>query len=155
MRTFLAITTALSDANRVRVVAALQARGELCVCQIVELLGLANSTVSKHLAILSAAGLLVGRKQGRWMYYRVATSTDDDVPPEARSAVDWAVGALRGDAMVAKDLHRLDTILLQSPEDLCKRQATRAERPGVGGACCSSAPEMPAEAKWPKAGHAS
>ena len=78
MRSFIAITSALSDPNRVRVLMALHKRGELCVCQIVELLGLAPSTVSKHLFILKSAGLVDARKQGRWMYYRPAD--DGDVP---------------------------------------------------------------------------
>ena len=46
MREFMAITKALSDANRVRILLALR-RHELCVCQITELFGLATSTVSK------------------------------------------------------------------------------------------------------------
>ena len=54
---------------------------ELCVCQIVELLGLAPSTVSKHLAILKQARLVDSRKEGRWMFYRLA---DEDAPVEAR-----------------------------------------------------------------------
>ena len=54
MREFMAVLKALADENRVRAVAALRGR-ELCVCQIVELLGLANSTVSKHMAILKQA----------------------------------------------------------------------------------------------------
>src|SRR5688572_16696154 len=129
MRTFVAITTALSDANRARVLMALHARGELCVCQIVELLGLAASTVSKHLSILHAAGLLAGRKQGRWMYYRaVDPRRDRDVPPEAHAAVKWAAAALAGDAAVAADAKRLDAILCETPEELCKRQTKRDRR---------------------------
>ena len=51
MKEFLAITKALSDENRVRALMALTG-GELCVCQVIELLGLTPSTVSKHLAAL-------------------------------------------------------------------------------------------------------
>ncbi|HEX8916685.1 MAG TPA: metalloregulator ArsR/SmtB family transcription factor [Humisphaera sp.] len=154
MRTFLAITTALSDENRVRVLVALAARGELCVCQIVELLGLAPSTVSKHLSLLHAAGLLAGRKQGRWMYYRaVDPRRDRDVPPAAHAALKWATAALAEDARVLADAGRLDAILCESPEDLCKRQTKRATA-GVNGSggCCSSAPATPAAARWPRAG---
>jgi DNA-binding transcriptional ArsR family regulator len=45
--------------------------GELCVCQIIELLGLVPSTVSKHMSILKQAGLVENRKEARWMYYRL------------------------------------------------------------------------------------
>ena len=51
MREFLEAAKALADANRVRALLALEG-GELCVCQIVALLGLAPSTVSKHLSVL-------------------------------------------------------------------------------------------------------
>ncbi|MBW2408107.1 MAG: winged helix-turn-helix transcriptional regulator, partial [Deltaproteobacteria bacterium] len=54
MFTFMAITRALSDQNRVRALMALKDR-ELCVCQIIELLDLAPSTVSKHMSILANA----------------------------------------------------------------------------------------------------
>ena len=63
MREFMAITRALADPNRVRILLALR-RGELCVCQITELFGLAPSTVSKHLSILHHAGLIQSRKIG-------------------------------------------------------------------------------------------
>ena len=46
--------------------------GELCACQITELFGLAPSTMSKHLSILYQAGLVDSRKEGRWIYFRVA-----------------------------------------------------------------------------------
>ena len=80
MRDLMAVIKALADENRVRVLLAVQGR-ELCVCQIVELLGLAPSTVSKHLSILHQARLLESRKDGRWMFYRAA---GEDSPVEAR-----------------------------------------------------------------------
>ena len=70
MREFMNITGALGDETRVRTLLALR-KGELCVCQITELFGLAPSTVSKHLSILYQAGLVEARKEGRWMYYRL------------------------------------------------------------------------------------
>lgn len=69
--------------NRVRPLMALDGR-ELCVCQIIELLGLAPSTVSKHMSILKQARLVEIRKNGRWAYYRLA---EKDATPEAREAL--------------------------------------------------------------------
>lgn len=67
---------ALSDANRLRILD--MVRGdELCVCQIVSVLKLAPSTVSKHLAILEDAGLLESRKEGRWIHYRRRAAAQD------------------------------------------------------------------------------
>jgi DNA-binding transcriptional ArsR family regulator len=54
MRDILSITKALSDENRVRILIALS-HGELCVCQVIELMKLAPSTVSKHMSILKQA----------------------------------------------------------------------------------------------------
>src|SRR5664280_1261035 len=71
MRDLMAVIKALADENRVRILMALGPK-ELCVCQVVELLGLAPSTVSKHMAILKQARFVDGRKEGRWMFYRLA-----------------------------------------------------------------------------------
>ena len=71
MRGFMAVAKALADANRTRALMCLR-DGELCVCRIMELLQLAPSTVSKHLDILYRAGLVESRKEGRWIYYRLA-----------------------------------------------------------------------------------
>ena len=65
------IGLALSDSTRVRLLHALRG-GELCVCQLIELVGLSPSTVSKHLSILRDAGLVDSRKDGRWVHYRLA-----------------------------------------------------------------------------------
>ena len=68
MREFMAITKAVADQNRSRVLPALHG-GDLCVCQITELFGLAASTISKHLSILDQAGWVDSRKDGRWIHY--------------------------------------------------------------------------------------
>ncbi|HHN65502.1 MAG TPA: ArsR family transcriptional regulator [Nitrospirae bacterium] len=71
MRDFLAITKALSDETRIRIMKLLE-HGELCVCELMEVLGMGQSTVSKHLGILHSAGLVERRKEGTWSYYRLA-----------------------------------------------------------------------------------
>jgi len=114
------VVKALADENRVRALLALRQR-ELCVCQIIELLGLAPSTVSKHMAILKQARLVDSRKNGRWIYYRLA---DDDVPQEARDAIVWAGNSLSGNRQIREDEVYLKQILEIEPEVLCKRQAT-------------------------------
>ena len=74
LTTVISTAKALSDAHRVRVLAALRDRRELCVCQITELLGLATATVSRHMSLLQAAQLVDSRKEGRWVYYRLSDS---------------------------------------------------------------------------------
>src|ERR1035437_4814751 len=82
MRDCLNITKALSDENRLRMLMALR-DGELCVCQLTELMGLAMSTVSKHLSILYQAGLVAARKDARWMYYSLPRKGASAVAGEA------------------------------------------------------------------------
>ncbi len=65
------VARALADESRVRALLALRG-GELCLCQIIELLGLAPSTVSKHMDVLFRAGLVERRKEGRWHYFQLA-----------------------------------------------------------------------------------
>lgn len=48
--------------------------GEMCVCDLVDFLGVPQPTASRHLAYLRRVGLVRARKQGHWSYYRLATS---------------------------------------------------------------------------------
>lgn len=72
MRDFITVAKAISDPTRVRILKMLE-DGELCVCHITERLGLAQSTVSKHLQLLRGAGMVADRKEGLWVYYRLET----------------------------------------------------------------------------------
>ncbi len=118
MKEFSNITKALADENRLRMLMALQ-EGEICVCQITELMGLAVSTVSKHLSILYQAGLVNARKEGRWMYYSLPGK---GAPPAAREAVAWVRRSLAGNEQVAVDAKRLKKVLAMDVTELCKRQ---------------------------------
>jgi ArsR family transcriptional regulator, arsenate/arsenite/antimonite-responsive transcriptional repressor len=121
MREFMNITKALADENRVRMLLALRV-GELCVCQITELFGLAPSTVSKHLSILYQAGLAESRKEGRWIYYRLPGK---EAPTAVRRALDWVAGSVNGARQVAEDTDRLKKILTIDRVELCKKQCRK------------------------------
>jgi DNA-binding transcriptional ArsR family regulator len=116
MREFLAIAKALSDENRVRALMALSG-GELCVCQIIELLGLAPSTVSKHMAILHQAGLVETRKDGRWIYYRLA---EEPNLPCARQALTMTLDCLGRDGQIREDARTLKGVRKMTREELCR-----------------------------------
>ncbi len=117
MRDFLYITKALADSNRLRALCALQEQ-ELCVCQIIELLGLAPSTVSKHMSILRQARLVDSNKQGRWIYYRLGR---EDAPIEVKKALTWVLDSLAKSDVIQNDARRLKEILKIDPEVLCKK----------------------------------
>ena len=121
MLTLMITTRALADENRVRVLAALDGR-ELCVCQITELLELAPSTVSKHMFILKQAHLVEARKDGRWMYYRLAGK---DAPREVRDAIAWVSRSVAASSKIREDAKRLKKILKLDPEKLCRAQSKR------------------------------
>ena len=118
MREFMAITKALSDPSRVRILLALR-RGELCVCQVTELSGFAPSTVSKHLSILHQSGLILSRKSERWVYYRLP---DKAALVAAREALDWVHKSLAKTDEAAADAKKLKRILKTDLAVICRRQ---------------------------------
>jgi DNA-binding transcriptional ArsR family regulator len=101
---FMNITKALADENRVRILLALNGRDELCVCQLIDLLQLAPSTVSKHLFILRNARLIEGRKEGRWMYYRLNSR---DASPAVKGALEWVIDSVAKEPVIQQDGARL------------------------------------------------
>lgn len=120
MNEALSITKALSDETRLRAVMLLDGR-ELCLCQLVEVLDLAPSTVSKHLSILHDAGLVQRRKEGRWHYYR-RTTLAEAVGVSGRVAVEalaWVDRALAEDARVAMDVDAACCVEEADLESLC------------------------------------
>ena len=94
----------MADENRIRILLALNGHTELCVCQLIHMLQLAPSTVSKHLFILRNARLVIGRKEGRWMYYRL---NKEDATPQVKGALTWVIGSIADDPLVKTDQIRL------------------------------------------------
>ncbi|MCF6265815.1 MAG: metalloregulator ArsR/SmtB family transcription factor [Desulfuromusa sp.] len=70
MKKFAMTFKALSDETRLRILSLLN-QGELCVCDLMAVLQLPQSTVSRHLAYLRNANLISDRREGVWMYYRL------------------------------------------------------------------------------------
>jgi DNA-binding transcriptional ArsR family regulator len=111
------VIKALADTNRVRILCALRGQ-ELCVCQIIEMLGLVSSTVSKHLSILRQARLLEDRKDGRWIYYRYP-----DAPNVlARKVLSLLATSLTDDRQIQADGERVKKIRCVDKEKLCRTQ---------------------------------
>jgi len=117
MKDFLNITKALADENRLRMLMALQG-GEECVCRITELMGLAMSTVSKHLSILYQAGLVNARKEGRWVYYSLPGK---GASIAAREALAWVRRSLDGNERIVEDEKRMKKVMAMDLSELCKR----------------------------------
>jgi ArsR family transcriptional regulator, arsenate/arsenite/antimonite-responsive transcriptional repressor len=116
MRQFLTITKALADETRLRILMALR-DGELCICQITALLKMAPSTVSRHLSLLSQAGLIDKRKCGKWAYCRLA---GPDAPETVRSTLALVTRALASCDRISRDVTRLAEVKAMSLEELCQ-----------------------------------
>ncbi|MCS5945320.1 metalloregulator ArsR/SmtB family transcription factor [Klebsiella variicola subsp. variicola] len=62
----------LADETRLGIVLLLKARGELCVCDLCTALAQSQPKISRHLAMLRESGLLLDRKQGKWVHHRLS-----------------------------------------------------------------------------------
>jgi ArsR family transcriptional regulator, arsenate/arsenite/antimonite-responsive transcriptional repressor len=103
LRKYEAVMKAVADPTRVRILKMLEG-GELCVCQIIAVLALSPSTVSKHLSLLKSAGLVNDRKQKKWVHYSLdLESHDPHVAGILRELSMW----LGRDPVIAGDRARL------------------------------------------------
>jgi ArsR family transcriptional regulator, arsenate/arsenite/antimonite-responsive transcriptional repressor len=94
---------ALSDPTRVRILGLL-AGGEVCVCHIHEALDIPQPTASRHLASLRKAGIVDTRREGLWIYYRLAPLADETV----RTLVNTVTHCAGHADTVARDRKRLE-----------------------------------------------
>jgi ArsR family transcriptional regulator len=98
-----ALFKALADETRLRILGLLLA-GEVCVCDIHESLKIPQSKASRHLAYLRRSGLVVTRRAGLWIHYRLATSSD----PVIAAVLGAVRHALTHVDAVHKDSDRLE-----------------------------------------------
>lgn len=80
MRNLADIFKALGDESRLKILALLLRYGELCVCDIENVIGATQSKTSRHLRYLLHAGLVQDRREGVWVHYRMAGSPDGPIP---------------------------------------------------------------------------
>jgi len=130
LQSAIGVLKAMGHPVRLRILAMLRG-GELCVCQMTALLGLATSTVSAHLADLKRAGLLNERKDGRWVFYRLV----EEEPPLLVSV--WET--------VSKDPRvKADTVLLRKIRKVDIAELCRVDldlgRLGIRRPCSESGP---------------
>jgi ArsR family transcriptional regulator len=96
----------ISEEIRLRILLLLNER-EACVCELMEVFGMAQSKLSHHLITLRDAGLLVDERRGKWNYYRLNTKSMTPVNRElVESLGKWTIG----DATVERDLRVLEQV---------------------------------------------
>jgi DNA-binding transcriptional ArsR family regulator len=131
----------VADPTRVRILKLLEA-GEMCGCQIVAVLGLSQSTVSKHLFLLKTAGLVQERKEKKWVHYALARSGGS---PYARKMLNALRGWLRDDPVIARDKEREALARALGPANICERGMTLPSRRAA--ACCPAPRKEAARSK--------
>ncbi len=124
LRDYETVLKAAADPTRVRILKILEG-GEMCVCQVIAILSLGQSTVSKHLFLLRGAGLIKDRRDRKWVYYSLDRRTDS---PFAGRMLRNLQGWLNDDPVIAKDRER--SVLARSigPIGICERNMTLTGR---------------------------
>ncbi len=125
---------ALADETRLRILGLLLT-GEVCVCHIHESLRISQPKASRHLAYLRRAGLVDTRRDGLWVHYRLAESSDPIIHT-VRQAVAHALGHMHG---IHRDAQRLQKktgcclpAALETPTlACCQTDATQAPAPMI------------------------
>ncbi len=107
------IFKALSDETRLRILKLLE-NGELCVCDVVAALDMIQPQVSFHLGVLRKANLLKGRKQGKWMHYKI-----DDSDMFKRFIMLSVLERIPTNDATAIDKDRLEAFLKSKTEGAC------------------------------------
>jgi ArsR family transcriptional regulator, arsenate/arsenite/antimonite-responsive transcriptional repressor len=97
------IFKAVSDPNRLRILKMLQTR-HLCVCEITEILGLAASTVSKHLSILKESEFIIEEKDGKWVNYKINSLPQDTRVSSFLSTLDFWIA---DESIIIKDKEKV------------------------------------------------
>ena len=106
---------ALADETRLRALLLIAQEGELCVCELMSALQESQPKVSRHLAQLRSTGLLLDRRQGQWVFYRL----NPDLPP-------WA------QATLTETLAGSGSFIAENIEQLC----AMGDRPARANSCC-------------------
>ena len=105
MKTVTAMFKALSDETRIRIVNLLLER-ELCVCEIMSVIGTTQSKASRHLTYLRHAGLTKSRREGLWIHYSLVTPAST----VHRRLLDTVKESRKEVAQLRRDLKRLERV---------------------------------------------
>ena len=129
LRAYEDVMKAVADPTRVRILKILEG-GELCVCQVIAILSLGQSTVSKHLFLLRAAGLIKDRRDRKWVHYALDRASDT---PYAARMLRNLRGWLNEDPVIAIDRKQAATARAIGPMAICRRKMTLPGRKRSAG----------------------
>ena len=118
------IFAALADRTRLRLLNLMHGR-EVCVCYFVEVLGQSQPKISRHLAYLRRSGLVLARREGKWMHYHIDRALDHAI----LRVVDQALESIQSDRQMQRDLEKLTRACCE-PQTLVALQGAPVPQPG-------------------------
>jgi DNA-binding transcriptional ArsR family regulator len=130
LREYEMVLKSVADPTRVRILKILEG-GEMCVCQLVAILELSQSTVSKHLFLLKMAWLVRERQEKKWVHYSLDGSRSG---PYGKKILNCLKGWLEDDPVIGRDRKREALARELGPADICERGRTLPARRAA--ACC-------------------
>ncbi len=114
MRELLNVLKATADQNRLRILKMLQQK-QMCVCELAAVLGIAQPSVSRHMALLKNAGLVSDTREGQWIIYTICDEKINEYAPAILKQLDHWVN---DDTRIQQDLKKAHGLCRQ---DICKK----------------------------------
>lgn len=105
----------LSDVTRLRCLMLLQKQGELCVCEISQIMGSIQPKVSRHLALMRQSGLVLDERRGQWVYY----SLNQSLPDWAKRIMASTLENLLKEEPYYSDIRKIASL---KRENICKEK---------------------------------
>lgn len=103
----------LADETRLRCLMLIQQESELCVCELMEALDVSQPKISRHLAQLRQCGLLLDRRDGKWVYYRL----NNEIPVWMHKVLAEAVA--HHETYIAMNMQRLNDMSNRPERSIC------------------------------------
>ena len=105
----------LSDNTRLRALMLMQRMGELCVCELTQVLNLSQPKISRHLAQLREYEIVSTRRDGQWMYYRI----NPEIPAWALAVVQQTLSGIGDSGQFYADFVSLNNMTKQTKTTCC------------------------------------
>jgi ArsR family transcriptional regulator len=109
------IIKAFADEGRIRILCILKSKKDLCVCEITEIIGLAQPTISSHLKLLENSGLVESFKNGLWVNYNIS----DNPGSFGSRFLDMLYENLKNDTQMVEDEKNAKKI---NRDTICKKE---------------------------------
>ena len=114
MKKIMKILKGLSDENRLRIICLIFRKSGMCVCEIQEIIGLSQPTISFNLKKLEEAEIITHSKSGLWVNY----SINENLEPNLRNIISLLIDELKDDKKIKEDFKKAEIV---SRLEICKK----------------------------------